>query len=66
MVSPLGRETALGRDILWVTVEEGLPTAAAQLRGRLAFIRGDGATTNDELYVCRLTSAGAFEWRLVS
>lgn len=66
MNSPMGQALTIGRDVLHIDARESLPTAAAEWRGWFARIDGDGSTTNDELYWCRLTSAGTYEWRQIS
>jgi hypothetical protein len=41
---------------------EALPSASVEWRGKVAIVRGDGATTNDRVYLCRLLSTGSYEW----
>ncbi len=41
---------------------EALPTASVEWRGKTCIIQGDGAATNDRVYLCRLLSTGTYEW----
>lgn len=45
-----------------VEVVGSLPTAGVEWRGHFRVVEGDGATTNDRLYWCRLLSSGSYQW----
>lgn len=51
--------------VWFVPLTDALPPAGIDYRGQLRLIAGDGSTTNDELYICRLTAAGTYAWSLV-
>jgi hypothetical protein len=55
----------LRQGIFVVDVYDALPTADATWRGQFAVVHGDGATTNDRLYMCRLLSSGSYEWTAI-
>jgi hypothetical protein len=43
-----------------------LPAAAAQWRGHIIYVPGNGTTTDDVAYICLMSSTGTYSWKTLA